>query len=213
MQDSDSFRTISRRAWLAAAVAGLCSGVAAQDDAVQVEGQPFARRVPLAGADLVLNGTGVRAVAWFKGFAAGLYLPRRSSVVAQVLAMPGPKRVQLRMLHEVPAGELVNALRKGLQRNSAEPQRLVARFERLGAAMLDVGTVKKGDVIDLDQDPTRGTLFALNGTLRGEPIEGGDFYAALLASFVGERPYDPRLKAGLLGLKPAQPSTSPTETR
>jgi hypothetical protein len=66
--------------------------------------------------------------------------------------------------------------------------------------MLAVGTVKKGDRIDLDQDPTRGTLFALNGTLRGEPIAGADFYAALLASFVGQRPYDKRLKAGLLGL-------------
>jgi Chalcone isomerase-like len=219
MQDTPTLSGINRRAWLAAAAATsfatLYGTAAAQDDAVQVEGQPFARRLPLAGSELVLNGTGVRAVAWFKGFAAGLYLPRRSSAVAQVLAMPGPKRVQMRMLQEVPAEELVKALRKGLQRNSAEPQRLAARFERLGAAMLAVGTVKKGDVIDLDQDPTRGTLFALNGTLRGEAIEGGDFYAALLASFVGERPYDPRLKAGLLGLKPAQPSssTSPTETR
>ena len=46
----------------------------AQDGPRVVEGQPFARRVALAGTELQLNGTGVRAVAWFKGYAAGLYL-------------------------------------------------------------------------------------------------------------------------------------------
>jgi len=190
----------SRRAWLLAAGAALLVPARAQEGAVKVEGQSFATRLPLAGSELLLNGTGVRAVAWFKGYVAALYLPRRTSVVEQVLAMSGPKRLQLRLLQEVPAEELVKALQKGLSRNSAEPERLAERSERLARAMLAVGTVKKGDVIDLDQDPTRGTLFALNGTLRGEPIAGADFYTALLASFVGQRPYDKRLKAGLLGL-------------
>ncbi len=185
---------------LLAAGLALFGRAGAQESAVQVEGQPFVRRLRLAGGELLLNGTGVRAVAWFKGYAAGLYLPRRSSELEQVLAMPGPKRVQLRMLQEVPAEELVNALRKGLARNTPDPARLAERTETLARAMLDAGAVKKGDVIDLDQDPTRGTLFALNGTLRGDPIAGDDFYAALLGSFVGRRPYDKRLKAGLLGL-------------
>ena len=34
---------------------------------VQAEGQWFDSRTPLGGAELQLNGTGVRAVAWFKG--------------------------------------------------------------------------------------------------------------------------------------------------
>jgi hypothetical protein len=191
---------LARRTLLLAAGLGLLGRAAAQEPPVQVEGQPFVRRLRLAGGELVLNGTGVRAVAWFKGYAAGLYLPRRSSELEQVLAMPGPKRVQLRMLQEVPAEELVNALRKGLARNTPDPARLAERTDSLARTMLAVGAVKKGDVIDLDQDPTRGTLFALNGTLRGDPIAGDDFYAALLGSFVGHRPYDKRMKAGLLGL-------------
>lgn len=193
-------RLPGRRALLLAAGAMAFGLLHAQEAAVQVEGQRFVSRLQLADTELVLNGTGVRAVAWFKGYVAALYLPRRSSVPDQVLAMPGPKRVQLRLLQDVPAEELVKALQKGLSRNSGEPGRLAARAEQLARTMLAVGTVKKGDRIDLDQDPTRGTLFALNGTLRGEPIAGADFYAALLASFVGQRPYDKRLKAGLLGL-------------
>ena len=62
-----------------------------------------------------------------------------------------------------------------------------------------MGKVRKGDVIDLDFDPARGTLFALNGTLQGTAIAGDDFYAALLGSFIGEQPFDARLKSGLLG--------------
>jgi hypothetical protein len=193
--------TLSRRRWLLAAGALLAGPAGAGDGApVLLEGQSFVRRVQLAGEELLLNGTGLRAVAWFKGYAAGLYLRERSQSAPQVLAMAGPKRLQLRMLQEVPATELVGALRKGLARNTPEPNRLAERTERLSAGMLAVGTVKKGDVIDLDLDPTRGTLFALNGTLRAPAIEGADFFGALLASFVGERPYDTRLKAGLLGL-------------
>ena len=46
-------------------LAGLLSAPAlpwAQDGAVVVEGKAFARRVQVAGGELLLNGTGVRAV-------------------------------------------------------------------------------------------------------------------------------------------------------
>ncbi len=176
----------------------------AQDDAVVVEGQAFARRVPVAGSELVLNGTGVRAVAWFKGYAAALYLRDRATTAAQAVAQAGPKRLQLVMLHKVPAEEFVKAFRKGLQRNTPEaelPQlrERMAQFEALVAAL---GTVQKGDVVNLDLEPGRGTAFRLNGTLRGEAVAGEDFYAALLRSFVGDRPYDRELRAGLLGQRP-----------
>jgi Chalcone isomerase-like len=192
---------LDRRHFIALGLA-LLGGAARAADAVQVEGQPFARKVSIAGQELQLNGTGVRAVAWFKGYAAGLYLPTRGNQPAQVVAMAGPKRLQLRMLQEAPASELVKALNKGVERNTAPADlpTLAARRAQLDAAMLGIGSVKKGDVVDLDYEPGRGLLFSLNGTLRGEAIAGADLYAALLRSFVGERPYDKALKAGLLGL-------------
>jgi Chalcone isomerase-like len=192
---------LSRRDLLLLAGAALPVLVAAEGDVVIAEGQRFARRLPLAGAELLLNGTGVRAVAWFKGYVAALYLRERSRVPAQVLAMPGPKRLRLVMLQEAPADELVKALNKGVLRNTepAAQAALAERLAQLDTAMQAVGGVKKGNVIDLDQDPGRGTLFSFNGTPRGGPIAGDDFYTALLRSFVGERPYDTKLKAGLLG--------------
>ena len=182
------------------------TGVRAQDAARVIEGQTFASRMLVAGTELQLNGTGLRAVAWFKGFVAGLYLSGRASTTGQVLAQPGPKRLELRMLQEVPAAEFVKALQRGIDRNATPDEReaLAQRVQRFAQQISATGTVRKGSVIDLDLDPKQGLLFTLNGTLRGVPVEGEDFYAALLRAFVGEHPYDERLKAGLLGTAPAR---------
>jgi hypothetical protein len=173
----------------------------AQDTPVLVEGHSYPRRTEVAGAELLLNGTGVRSVAWFKGFTAGLYLQSRAATTAQALATTGPKRLQMQLLHDVPAAEFVKAFDKGVGRNTSaeEMPQLTARMGRFATLVGAVGTVKKGDLIQLDLEPGRGTAFRLNGKLRGEPIAGDDFFAALLRSFIGPKPYDARLKAGLLG--------------
>lgn len=173
----------------------------AQAAQVLVEGQPFASRVRVAGSELQLNGTGVRAVAWFKGYAAGLYLGERASTAEQAVAMPGPKRLQLRMLHEAPAAEFVKAFNKGMLRNAAPgtAEGLAERMARFEELIAQTGSVRPGDVVDLDFDPARGMQYRVNGKPRGAPIPGEDFYGTLLLAFVGERPYDKRLRAGLLG--------------
>ncbi len=181
----------------------LCAvtGAWAAPAVVVVEGQRFALQLRVADSDLLLNGTGVRAVAWFKGYAAGLYVPQKAQSADQLLAQAGAKRLQLRMLQDVPPAEFVKALRKGMDRNTPDAERagLHERVERFASLIMAAGTVKKGDVVDLDLDPSRGMLFSLNGTLRGDAIPGADFYAALLRAFIGDKPYDERLKNGLLG--------------
>ena len=170
---------------------------------VQVEGQWFEGQAEVAGTALRLNGTGIRAVAWFKGYAAGLYLPSAASTPEQAVEMPGPKRIQIRMLNDVPAEEFVKALNKGVARN-VTPQELAALQDGLAQFARQVGAlkqVKTGDVVNLDHEPGRGLLMRVNGTLRGDPIGGDDLFAAVLRSFVGQRPFDEKLKAGLLGRK------------
>lgn len=168
---------------------------------VRVEGQTFASTARVAGQELRLNGVGLRAVAWLKGYAAGLYLPRRASDAEQVLAMAGPKRLQLRMLQTASAMEFVKAFDRGVKRNTAEAElpALEARRLRFDAAVAGIGSVRQGDVVDLDFDPAQGLIFTHNGRPVGEPIPGADFYAALLRIFIGSRPTDPELKTGLLG--------------
>jgi Chalcone isomerase-like len=189
--------------FVVALLLGLPAG--AQDTSkagvLTLEGQNFPTRVVVAGADLKLNGTGLRAVAWFKAYAAALYLPELTDSASRATSMPGAKRLQLRMLQEAPTVEFVKAIKKGVARNStaAEQAQLAPALQRFEEQILAVGKVRKGDVIDLDLHPARGMLFTLNGTLRGEPLQGPELFAALLLSFVGDKPYDDKLKAGLLG--------------
>jgi len=173
----------------------------AQDRPLVLEGQPLVRRLNLARGELLLNGAGVRQAAWFKAFVVALYLGQRTADVAAAQAMPGPKRLQLRMLQELPAAEFAKALRKGVARNTADAEldALLPQLERLSASITALDKVRKGDVIDLDLDTTAGMLFGLNGTLRSAPFPGSVLFAAVLRSFIGEHPYDARLKAALMG--------------
>jgi hypothetical protein len=191
----------SRRHLLLLAVLAASVPLARAAPPIKVEGYTFAGQVRVADTALELNGVGYRAVAWLKGYAAGLYLPRRASTVAQVLAMPGPKRLQLRMLLDVETEEFVNAFDKGIARNTpaADVGRLAERMARFDAQLRALRKVAKRDVIDLDFIPGVGLQLSINGKPRGEPLPGEDLYAALLRIFLGDRPTDPELKLGLLG--------------
>jgi hypothetical protein len=188
-----------RRALLALA---LCAALPARAaPAITTEGYTFAGSVRIADTALQLNGVGLRAVGWLKGYAAGLYLPRKASTEAQVLETPGAKRMRLRMLQDVDAEEFVKAFVKGVQRNTpaAQAAALEERMTRFNATIRSLVKLKKQDVIDLDYLPGQGLVLARNGSVQGTAVAGEDFYAALLRCFIGQRPADPEMKTGLLG--------------
>ena len=187
------------------AAAGLCGlALALPLSARVVEGFTFDEQIRLADAPLQLNGVGLRAITVLKAYAAALYLGRKATTPAQVLAVPGPKRLRLRMMVEVQSVEFSKALHKGVARNvpAAEQERLRERVQQFGAAIDAIGLLRKGDTIDLDYIPDSGLVMTVNGTRRGAPLPGDDLYAALLLTFLGERPTDKELKAGLLGGPP-----------
>lgn len=170
--------------------------------ALLVDGIDFADRIKLGGQELVLNGVGFRAVLVYKGYAAALWLPAPARTANQVAAVAGPKRLQMRMLVDVPAAEFSKAFRKGVRRNTpaGELPALAERMARFDALILALQTVKKGDVVNLDFVADAGGLtMRVNDRLRGEPIAGDDFYAALLRVFIGQKVSDDELRAGLLG--------------
>ena len=168
---------------------------------ITTEGLTFAGDIKLADTALQLNGVGWRAVAWVRGYAAGLYLPKKAGTEAQVIAQPGAKRLQLRLVQEVDAEEFVKAFVKGVNRNTppADVAKLGERVTQFSAVIRGLGKLKKQDVIDLDFIPAKGLVLSRNGTVRGAPVPGEDIYAALLRCFIGVKPTDPELKIGLLG--------------
>ena len=62
--------------------------------AASLEGQHFEDQIRLGDTTLLLNGLGLRGVMFIKGYVAGLYLPVRSSSLAEITGNTGPKRLQ-----------------------------------------------------------------------------------------------------------------------
>ena len=175
--------------------------LAVKADAATMEGLQFEEQVRLANRDLKLNGLGIRSIFIFKAYVAGLYVSEKVSSTQDVQRYSGPIRLQLRMLMEVGASDIKQALVDGMRKNVNDAQWLtmqdrVADFTR---TIESIGVVRPGDTISLDFVPERGLLLAVNGVDKGGSIRGLDFYSAMLAVFVGDDPVDTRLKRGLLG--------------
>jgi hypothetical protein len=170
---------------------------------IDVNGVAVDETVRVANTDLRLNGAGVRIKVLFKIYVAALYLADKHTATKDVLAMTGPKRVQLTMLREVSSDTLSQALLDGLNHNCSDEEK--AKFFN---QMLAVGqifgayrSIKPKDVITLDWVPNVGTVIKLNDKKLGEPLPDIEFYNALLKIWLGDRPADSSLKKQLLGGK------------
>jgi len=194
--------TPSRRLVLLSLLAGLTLPIAqAAESPTEIAGVHFEPNAQLGGQALVLNGVGLRARLVLKGYAAGLYLGRRASSAEKVVAEDGAKRLQIRMLLDVPVAEFVKAFHKGVDRNTPVEQHasLAERMGQFDAQIQPLGKVKSGDTVNLDYLPQKGLVMSHNGRTIGAPIPGADFYGAILLIFIGDKPVDDKLKSGLLG--------------
>jgi Chalcone isomerase-like len=166
-----------------------------------MEGLQFEDQARVANRDLKLNGLGVRSIFVFKGYVAGLYVSQKVATTQDMQRYVGPIRLQLRMLMEVGADDIRQALVDGMHKNMSEAQWL-AMQDRVGdftRTIESIGVVRSGDAINLDFVPEHGLSLTINGVAKGGVIRGFDFYSAMLAVFVGDDPVDTRLKWGLLG--------------
>jgi Chalcone isomerase-like len=169
--------------------------------AAEVAGVQVEDRIRLESGELVLNGAGLRTKAFFKVYVAGLYLAERRGSADEVLALPGAKRVSMRLMRDLSAKQLTEALDEGIRGNTpaAELESLQGRLAELAAVMNSLQSAKERDVIALDWVPGTGTRVILNGEPRGKAIVGEDFYRALLRIWLGDNPVSGSLKKALLG--------------
>ena len=197
------------RQFLVAAAVGILSGAmglaglpgAGQAHAVRVlQGPHFEDTAVLGERTLRLNGLGLRGVAWIKAFVTGLYLAAPTTDAGQALAMQGPKRLRMKVILEAPSRAYAKAFAKGIRRNEPEKVQaaLASRLTDFVALIDSLGTIRQGDIIDMDYLPGAGTQLRLNGQAVGSVVEGEDFYRALLKIYIGEKPADLKMKEGLL---------------
>jgi hypothetical protein len=169
--------------------------------AAEVAGVKIDDKTRVGAADLALNGAGLRKRVFFQVYVIGLYLPQKGATSAAILAQQGPKRVAIHMLRDVGADDFTAALADGIRANhsEAEASALEPRVKELAAIMAELKEAKKGMVIALDWQPPAGTVMVVNGAARGKPIQGEDFYRALLRIWIGDKPVQDDLKKALLG--------------
>ena len=185
-------------------VAAVALAWSATASAVEVGGIRLDEKANVGGQELVLNGAGVRTRVFIKVYVASLWLPAKASALSGVLAK-GPRRVQMNLLRDLSADQLVNALVDGLKDNNSEAElaSVKAQVDQMVATMKAFNEVKEKDVVALDF-VDGGTRIALNGAARGT-IPGADFNAALMRIWLGRSPADGLLKNALLGQSPERP--------
>lgn len=155
----------------------------------------------VGGADLALNGAGLRQRFRTNIYIIGLYLAEPKSSADAVIGHTGPKRIALRLLRDVSAQAFVDALLEGIRDNTTQAEfvRLKPSADALSATMLALNVAKTGDTVALDYVPESGSQVMVNGRAAGKPVPGEDLYRALLKIWLGDSPVDADLKKSLLG--------------
>jgi len=166
--------------------------------AADIGGVKVPDKASVGGQELVLNGGDVRTKAIFKVYVGSLYLPAKASDLAGVLAK-APRRIQMNLLRDLSADQLLDALNDGLKENSsaAELAAVKAQSDQLASIMKSFGEVKDGNVVTLDYIDG-ATVVTLNGAAKGT-IPGEPFNRALTKVWLGDKPAQADLKKAMLG--------------
>jgi Chalcone isomerase-like len=164
----------------------------------EVGGVKLDDKISLGGQELVLNGAGIRTKVMFKVYVGSLYVPVKVNSAAAVYAK-APRRVQLNMLRDVGADQMIEALVDGLKQgnSAADAAAVKAETDQLATVMKSIGQLKEGNVLVFDfvDDATK---VSLNGTAKGS-IAGNAFNKALMNAWLGENPVQGDLKKAMLG--------------
>ncbi len=155
-------------------------------------------KLSLGGQELVLNGAGIRTKVMFKVYVGSLYVPAKANSAAAVYAK-APRRVQLNMLRDVGADQMIEALVDGLKQANpaAEVTAVKAQTDQLESVMKSIGQLKEGNVLTFDF-VDGATKVGLNGAVKGT-IPGDAFNRALMNAWLGDNPVQSDLKKAMLG--------------
>lgn len=189
---------LSSRAGALVMVLGLAAGAAlAAPTATK-----FDPAMEVQGTKLQLNGAGTRYKAIFKVYDMALYTTRKVSSPAELLALPGPKRLQFTALRELPGTDLGRLFLKGMGENS--PKEQVQRHALSSARLIEVFSGRSkmlpGESFAMEFVPGKGTTFYILGKPQGAPVGDDEFFQLVMKIWVGDSPADSQLRDALLGL-------------
>ena len=166
--------------------------------AAELEGVEFAETYKLGDSTLVLNGMGMRLATFakVKVYAAGLYLEAKDSDEKQIITSDTRKVVRMVFKRNVDAEVIQEAWTEGFEHQCKgdEKKTLLPSLTQLNALMDDM---KKGGemVYTFDQ----GTIEVFIGGVSRGKVENNRMAQILLGCWIGDKPPNKELKAGMLG--------------
>lgn len=161
----------------------------------------FEPMLQVQGTPLLLNGAGTRFKAIFKVYDLGLYTTKKVHTPEELIALPGPKRLQFTALRDLPGTDLGRLFIKGMSENSSKE--LVQKHTLSATRLIDIfsgrSKMAAGETFAMEFIPGKGTTFYILGQPQGEPVGDAEFFSMVLKIWVGASPADHLLKAALLG--------------
>lgn len=166
--------------------------------AVEVDGVHVDDKASVGSQELVLNGAGIRTRMIFRIYVGSLYLPGKAATTAAILSQ-SPRRIQLNVLRNLSADQLIDALADGLKANTtaSQLQAISIQTGEMAAIMKSFGQAKEGSIVTLDYIDG-ATKIGLDGKLQGT-IAGEAFNDALTRIWIGDHPVQPDLRKAMLG--------------
>ena len=160
----------------------------------------FAPTAQLNGSALQLNGKGTRVRLVFKAYDMALYTTQRAATVPELMALPGPKRLQFTALRELQGTELGRLFLRGMGDNtpSAQMTRHTLATTRLIEIFSGKPKLNPGDTFAMDFVPGKGTQFYIQGQPQGDPVGDDEFFTLVLRIWFGDSPADAKLRDALL---------------
>lgn len=160
----------------------------------------FEPTIELAGSTLQLNGKGTRYRFAFKVYDMALYTPKKVGSAEELLALPGPKRLQFTALRELSGTDLGRLFLRGMADNSSGD--LMNRHTLASTRLIEVfsGRPKMlpGESFAMNFEPGKGTTFYIQGKAQGTPVGDDEFFRMVLKIWFGDSPADRLLRDALL---------------
>ena len=188
-------KSCARRIALSAVLTlGLSAGIA---NAKECAGVSFPDQAQVEGANLALNGLGLRLATMLKVkvYVAALYVGKTSKDASAILGSSEPTELVLHFVRDVGADDVRKGFDEGFEKNAkAQLPALKERIAKLNGWIPDV---KSGQKLTFVRKPGAGVQVDVNGSVKGT-ISGDDFAKAFLSIWLGDPP-NSEIKTGLLG--------------
>jgi hypothetical protein len=152
------------------------------------------------GTPLVLNGSGTRYRTVFKVYDMALYTARKVKTLEELLALPGPVRLNFVAQRDIPGTDLGVSFIKGLSNNS--PAEQIRRYTPASNRLIEIFSgrpkLAPGETFAMEYLPGKGTTFYIQGQPQGAPVGDAEYFGMVLRIWLGQVPVDHQLKEALL---------------